>query len=83
MNHLSVDEIIEFVSSSELNDDEIEIIKSVNEHIRKCPKCLKMVQAFQLIYDEFNTLCLQDDFKNYVYSIANLKEDDIELDGYR
>ena len=75
MNHLSIDEIIEFVSFNCGNAD-IALIASVNEHIRKCPECLKLVQSFQLIYDEFSTMCLHCDFKKYIED----KEKDAEND---
>jgi len=74
MKHLSVDEIIKFVSSNGLGDEEKINIRRVNEHIRSCSKCLEKVQAFQLIYDEFTSLCTHDDFENYVYNKNNSKQ---------
>ena len=83
MKHLSVDKIIDFVSCTGLDDDEITLVKEVNEHIRRCPRCLKLVQAFQIVYDEFESLCVQDDFREYVYcNAAELTEKDMEQDGY-
>ena len=67
MNHLTVDEIIDFVSSSELNDEVVALSTRVNGHIRNCDKCLKLVNAFQTVYDEFVTMSTTDDFKNYLY----------------
>lgn len=80
MKHLSVDEIIEFVSSCRLDSNGIECIKSVNEHIRKCPECLKTVRAFQMVYDEFSALCLDEDFENYVNKKKTIQK---EMNGYR
>ena len=66
MEHLTVDEMIRFVSLTELNAEAVELSASVTRHIRKCRDCLKRVQAFQMIYDEFTELCEHGDFANYV-----------------
>ena len=77
MNHLTVDEIIEFVSSHNLDDEGINLIRKVNEHIRKCTECYEKVRAFQLLYDEFASLCLSEDFESYIYN--SLKDNGIDL----
>ena len=68
MKHLTVDEMINFVSLTELNAEALMLSATVNEHIRNCDKCLKRVQAFQLIYDEFAKLQGSGDFKNFILS---------------
>ncbi len=75
MKHLSIDEIIDFVSLTELNGDSITISATVNGHIRKCEKCLKLVRSFQMVYDAFSRLQVDGDFKKYVTE-AVLKEQD-------
>lgn len=76
MNHLTIDEIINFVSSSELNDEVVALSTRVNGHIRECDKCLKLVNAFQTVYDEFVTMSTTDDFKNYVHSALKKRKDE-------
>lgn len=66
MNHLTVDDIIRFVSLTELNDEAIKLSAAVNGHIRKCGKCLERVRAFQMIYDEFSAVETKADFRKYV-----------------
>ena len=66
MKHLTVDEIIDFVSSTDLNDETIKLSAAVTAHIRSCGKCLKLVRAFQMLYDEFASLNASGDFKKYV-----------------
>lgn len=66
MKHLSFDEIIGFVSLTELNDEAIENSAVVNGHIRKCKECLEKVRAFQMIYDEFSQLGLNIAFEKYI-----------------
>ncbi len=70
MKHLSVDEIIAFVSLTELTDEAIQFSAYVNGHIRQCERCLELVRAFQMIYDEFTKLHTSRDFKAYIRSAA-------------
>lgn len=65
MEHLSVDEMIRFVSLTELNAEAVKLSASVTKHIRSCHSCLRQVRAFQMIYDEFIMLCKQGDFRSY------------------
>lgn len=94
MKHLTVDEIIEFVSLTELNGEAINLSASVNGHIRECEKCLKLVRAFQMIYDEFSRLSSGGDFKKYVIdkvlkdtaeneNAIEMKSEVEEFDGYK
>lgn len=53
MRHLTVEEIIDFVSIREWTEESLALIARVNGHIRSCDACLKRVQAFRLIYEEF------------------------------
>ena len=72
MKHLTVDEILDFVSLTELNNESIELSAAVNGHIRKCEKCLKLLRAFQMIYDEFSRINVGGDFKGFI--TENLSE---------
>ena len=56
MDHLTVDEMIRFVSLSKWDEDAMKLSVTVNGHIRKCEKCLRTVRAFQMIYDEFTAM---------------------------
>lgn len=70
MRHLTVDEIIQFVSLTEMNEDAVHICATVNSHICKCGECLRQVQAFQTIYDAFARLHGGENFAQYVYRAA-------------
>lgn len=63
MNHLTSDEIIRFISSEE---EDVELIVSVNKHIRTCGKCLELVQAFQLVNDELEEIGCKADLDLYL-----------------
>lgn len=68
MKHLTVDEMIDFVSLTKLNAEALMLSATVNEHIRDCDKCLKRVQAFQIVHDEFARLQGSGDFKKFILS---------------
>lgn len=77
MEHLTVDEMIRFVSLTEMNPEAVELAASVNRHIRGCKDCLKRVRAFQLIYDEFTELCAQGEFRTY----AQIQEQQLSMEA--
>ena len=94
MNHLNVDDIIKFVSLSEMNKEAVELSAAVNGHIRKCAECLELVRAFQMIYDEFSRINTSGDFKKFVFETVLTETDKSEnaikiqnsfkeFDGYR
>lgn len=70
MKHLSVDEMIDFVSLTDLSENALMLSAAVTGHIRQCEKCLKRVQAFQLIHDEFIRMKASGDFKTYIHTKA-------------
>ena len=73
MGHLTVDKIIRFVSLKQLNPQALALATVVNGHIRKCARCRKLVNAFQLIYDEFTLLKIDGDFHRYASVMASQK----------
>ena len=83
MKHLTVDEMIDFVSLTKLDADALMLSATVNEHIRDCDQCLRYVQAFQMIHDEFARLHGSDDFRKFVInkvrSANNGKNADLPL----
>ena len=52
MNHLTLDEIIDFVSLTEINEESIQLMGKVNAHIAQCRECRELVRSYQLVYDE-------------------------------
>lgn len=51
-SHLTVSELIEFVSADIADTSAQRMLVSVNTHIRSCPQCLERVRAFQVLHDE-------------------------------
>lgn len=74
MEHLSIDEIIEFVSANELNSQSIKLAKKVNRHMRNCAHCYNKVRAFQLIFDEFMRIGNGGSNKRYLLKCAASNE---------
>lgn len=79
MNHLTVDEIMDFVSLTELDTESVRLSAAVNGHIRSCEKCRKLVQSFYMIYEE----CTGSDAGSLKeFAAAKQAEAQQELDGY-
>lgn len=70
MKHLTIDQIISFVSLCKLDEQALELSCLVNEHIRECSDCLQQVRSFQDVYDEFLRIQSVGDFKSFAYSIV-------------
>lgn len=51
MKHLSPEEIIEFISISEITPSSLSLASRVNTHIRSCKSCLEKLQAYQSIQE--------------------------------
>ncbi len=49
MKHLTIDEIIAFVTMDALTDENIQFAAKVNGHIIACEKCREKVTAFQAV----------------------------------
>ena len=50
--HLSVEDMINFVSADGLGRDELALASRVTYHILRCARCREKVDAFQTVYDE-------------------------------
>ena len=73
MTHLTVEEIIDFVSFETLTEENIALAKKVNEHICSCKACFDKVSAFQAVYEEFQRIGAVRDTKNCIYQIIDHK----------
>ena len=71
MTHLSVEEMIDFVSFEKLTEENIALAKKVNEHICSCKECFQKVSAFQTVYEEFQRIGTIADAKECIYRIID------------
>lgn len=51
MEHLTLDQIIQFVTMDEINDENLKLAAYVNNHIMLCDECRKKVEAYQAVND--------------------------------
>lgn len=77
--HLNIEDIIKFVSIDDLSEESVKLTVKVNGHIRNCDKCLKLVTAVQVIYDEFVRLGTNGEFRNYFFDELLAQRVDGEL----
>ena len=61
--HITVDEIIQFVSFDKMDSASLANASKVATHIRTCDDCLQKVKAYQLVYDELSKLGHKHRFK--------------------
>ena len=71
MKHLTVDEIISFVSINKLDDESLELAAKVNAHIWECGGCRNRVDAYQTVYDEFVRMGTEAEFKRLAAAAAD------------
>ena len=51
MVHLTVEEMIDFVSFKKPDDRILALASKVNAHVYKCEECREKLEAFQTVYD--------------------------------
>ncbi len=78
MKHLSIEEIIEFVSVEELNEQSLKLISDVNTHMRVCRKCTDKVNAYQDIYDEIDLSVEKMNVKRFMQIMSDEIAEEVE-----
>ena len=76
MNHLTIVEILEFITCKTLDDNSEALIKKVNSHILRCDECLMKVREYQSILDPDNFNDIQDEEQ-----AASLWQSETDVDG--
>lgn len=66
MNHLSENEIIDFVSMDKLDGEALSLAAKVNTHLLSCEECRKLVSAYQAVYDEFCNHGFKEAFRSSI-----------------
>ena len=62
MKHLSVDEMINFVSFDKLDGEALAAASKASAHILKCGACRKKITAYQTVYDELVRIGRKNEF---------------------
>lgn len=60
MKHLSMDEMINYVSLNDFTSENLEFIAEKNIHLAECKECSDRVMALQVVYDELATLGINE-----------------------
>lgn len=71
MEHIPVEQIIDFVSSDALDAQTQELARLVNGHIRRCEPCRRRLLAFQMIHDELSRVGRAGGFRRFSYAVAS------------
>jgi hypothetical protein len=79
MKHLTVDEIIDFVSFKQINDETMALASKVNHHIFTCEDCLRKVRAFRMVSKSFKVLAIDPELRKEI--AAQAKEFEKEMLG--
>ncbi len=53
LKHLSIEEIIKYVTANKVDKETLDLLSKVNGHIRNCPSCKEKVVAYETVNDEF------------------------------
>lgn len=73
MEHLKLEQIIEFVSMTEINPETLALSSKVVGHIRECQECLDKVKSFRLVYDEFVKLGNEAAFSKCLHKTGSIE----------
>lgn len=56
MEHLTIGEIVEFVTLKKLDENAIALAKKVNGHIRNCDNCLELLRGVRTLHEEITSM---------------------------
>lgn len=79
MAHLEFEEILEFVSIKEFNQENLDLIAKVGHHVAQCEQCDKMVSAVRNVYKEFEMLGRISQAEGNILTLADLGIDEAQF----
>ncbi len=84
MKHLTVEQIIDFVSFETLDNNTLQIASQVTAHINCCDECMEKVRAFQTVYDRLKERGVEKYFEAEAEKYGSMEFNDKteELDGF-
>lgn len=62
MEHLSVEEIIKYVTANKVDSETLNLLSKVNGHIRNCPTCREKISAYECINEELKKEVFENGF---------------------
>ena len=61
MEHLTVEEIIKYVTANKVDRETVDLLSKVNGHIRTCPACEEGVSAFECVNEALEKATFEND----------------------
>jgi len=81
VEHLTLEEIIEYVAIDKLNTENLDLIARVGYHITRCEECDKMVTAVRTMHKEFVKLGKLSQSGQNILTLGDLGLADMSDDG--
>ncbi len=75
--HLTIDEILEFISFQKITPDTMKLVSRVNDHILECRICFEKVSALQLMQDKFEDETIKEILRRNGAAAFEKKEKEI------
>lgn len=67
--HLSLRDVLDFVSATALNEQTEKNAILVTTHIRSCRECRDLVKEYQALYDELRELDREEEFEQIALTV--------------
>lgn len=75
LEHLSIDEIINYITANKVNMETLDLLSKVNGHIRTCCECREKVLAFETVNDELKKDMYEKGLDlNHISDLIKIKE---------
>lgn len=75
MEHLSVEEIIKYVTVNNVDKETLDLLSKVNGHIRNCSSCKEKVDSYESINDELKKVTNENGFDlNHLSDLIKIKK---------
>lgn len=75
MEHLSIEEIIKYVTVNNVDKETLDLLSKVNGHIRSCSSCKEKVDSYESINDELKKVTNENGFDlNHLSDLIKIKK---------
>lgn len=82
MEHLTIEEIIKYVTASRVDGETLKLLSKANGHIRNCTLCKEKIDSYETINDELKKEVPENGFDlNHVDDLIKIKKN-ISIEHY-
>lgn len=75
LEHLSIEEIIKYITLNKVDRESLDLLSKVNGHIRNCPSCKEKVISYETLNDEIRKKILENGFElNHIDDLIKISE---------